>query len=128
MEALNLSPPKIGTVEEFQGQERLVIIVSVVRSSLLHTPNNIAKSLGFTACPRRINVALTRARAVLVILGNPISLSKYPYWRSVVKYCGKNNCITGCNIRLFYKNDELEENEKEGKTVKEEEEGINEVS
>lgn len=99
--ALNLSVPKIGTVEDFQGQERYAIILSAVRSSSFHSSKNIFQSLGFVACPKRLNVALTRARALLVIIGNPDVLSKDPYWKTVLEYCLKRNSYTGCNLIQF---------------------------
>ncbi|EIW74341.1 P-loop containing nucleoside triphosphate hydrolase protein [Coniophora puteana RWD-64-598 SS2] len=67
---------KIGTVESFQGQERRVIIVSTVRS----------RNLGFVSEPQRINVALTRARALVIVVGNPLALAEDPYWRTLLLY------------------------------------------
>lgn len=89
--------PKIGTVEDFQGQERDVIILSAVRSSQSHVGNDIRHALGFVASPRRLNVALTRARAVLIIMGNPHLLSMDAYWRSVLLHCIRNNSYLGCD-------------------------------
>lgn len=95
---LEIPVPKIGTVEDFQGQERYVIILSAVRSSLTYIGNDIKHSLGFVASPRRLNVALTRARAILIIVGNPHLLSTDPYWRSALLYCIKNNSYLGCDM------------------------------
>ena len=97
---LDIPVPKIGTVEDFQGQERHVIILSAVRSSLTHIGNDIKHSLGFVASPRRLNVALTRARAILIIVGNPHLLSTDPYWRSALMYCVKNDSYLGCDLPL----------------------------
>lgn len=68
--------PKIGTVEEFQGQERDVIILSTVRARhyIGMGAASVRDSLGFVACPERTNVALTRARFVLMIIGDPAAL------------------------------------------------------
>lgn len=92
--------PKIGSVEEFQGQERKVIIMSAVRSSptLLETDRHHA--LGFVASPKRLNVALTRARALLIILGNPHLLVRDPSWRSVLNYCVERGAYTGCDLPI----------------------------
>lgn len=46
---------KVGSVEEFQGQERRVIIVSTVRSNIEFVQTDITHSLGFVANPRRFN-------------------------------------------------------------------------
>jgi len=61
---------KLGTVETFQGQERDVVIVSVVRSD----PNNLKHDrkfkLGFMDNYKRMNVAVSRAKELLLIVGN----------------------------------------------------------
>lgn len=56
--------PKIGTVEEFQGQERDIIMISTVRSTLKCVQNDLKYNLGFIQNPRRMNVAISRARYV----------------------------------------------------------------
>ncbi|XP_033328598.2 putative RNA helicase armitage isoform X1 [Megalopta genalis] len=89
--------PKISSVEGFQGQERNVIIISAVRSSLKICGDD-KYSLGFVACPRRLNVAITRARALVIILGNPRLLVQDPYWRSVLQYCIDHDSYTGLNF------------------------------
>ncbi|XP_029039267.2 probable RNA helicase armi [Osmia bicornis bicornis] len=97
---LNVDLPKISSVEGFQGQERNVIIISAVRSSSNFINEDIKHSLGFVACPRRLNVAITRARALVIILGNPYLLAQDPYWRSVLIYCINRNSYTGCTFTL----------------------------
>jgi helicase MOV-10 len=84
---------KVATVEEFQGQERRIIIVSTVRSSASYVQHDIQQSLGFLQNPKRFNVAVSRAKALLVIIGNPVILSQDPYWyvlnqfyRSLIQY------------------------------------------
>lgn len=95
---LDVKLPKISSVEGFQGQERNVIIISAVRSSSSFVNDDIRHSLGFVACPRRLNVAITRARALVIILGNPRLLSQDPYWRNVLTYCINQDSYTGCNF------------------------------
>ncbi|KAG7097710.1 hypothetical protein E1B28_005034 [Marasmius oreades] len=77
---------KVGSVEEFQGQERKVIIVSTVRSSREFVEYDLRHTLGFVANPRRFNVAVTRAQSLLVIVGDPSVLSLDPLWRSFLNY------------------------------------------
>ena len=67
---------KVGTTEEFQGQERLAIILSTVRSSPNYLNTDDQSSVGFLANPKRFNVAITRAKALLVVVGNPTVLCK----------------------------------------------------
>lgn len=52
----------IGTVEEFQGQERLIILLSAVRTCRENANLDLKRNLGFICCPKRLNVAVSRAR------------------------------------------------------------------
>ncbi|KAL1128994.1 hypothetical protein AAG570_013526 [Ranatra chinensis] len=98
LERMAVEPPKVGSVEEFQGQEKMAIIVSVVRSSPEIITVDMQKALGFVANGRRLNVALSRARAVLIILGNPHLLSLDTHWRSVLKHCVETDSYVGCDL------------------------------
>ncbi|KAJ8087594.1 hypothetical protein PM082_006427 [Marasmius tenuissimus] len=86
---------KVGSVEEFQGQERKVIIVTTVRSSREFVDYDLRHTLGFVANPRRFNVAVTRAQSLLVIVGDPNVLSLDPLWRSFLNYVYENGGWTG---------------------------------
>ncbi|EFA01219.2 RNA helicase Mov10l1 [Tribolium castaneum] len=88
--------PKVGTVEEFQGQEFNVIILSTVRSNKKHVASDLKYTMGFVASPRRLNVAITRAKALLIIIGNPKLLSMDRSWRSVINYCIERGSYIGC--------------------------------
>ncbi|XP_043967053.1 putative helicase mov-10-B.1 [Gambusia affinis] len=78
---------KVGSVEEFQGQERRVILVSAVRSSANYMDFDKKFSLGFIKSEKRFNVAVTRAKALLIVVGNPLMLSSDPTWASFIEYC-----------------------------------------
>ncbi|KAJ3819685.1 RNA helicase [Lentinula raphanica] len=77
---------KVGSVEEFQGQEKRIVIISTVRSSIDFIGADIHRMLGFVASPHRFNVAITRAQALLIVIGNPMTLSLDPLWRSFLSY------------------------------------------
>ncbi|NXD64784.1 SDE3 helicase, partial [Eolophus roseicapillus] len=77
----DISLLKVGSVEQFQGQERRIILISTVRSygKYLHLDQNF--KLGFLKNPKRFNVAITRAKALLIVVGNPAVLSKDQHWQ-----------------------------------------------
>jgi len=89
---------KVGSVEEFQGQERKVIIISTVRSSKEFVKYDLKHTLGFVANPRRFNVAVTRAQALLIIVGDPQVLSLDPLWRAFLNYIYLNDGWVGPDI------------------------------
>ncbi|KAJ3561909.1 hypothetical protein NP233_g9903 [Leucocoprinus birnbaumii] len=89
---------KVGSVEEFQGQERKVIIISTVRSSKEFVSYDIRHTLGFVASPRRFNVSVTRAKALLIIIGDPNVLGLDPLWRLFLNYIHNNNGWKGPDI------------------------------
>jgi len=68
---------EIASVDAFQGREKDFILVSCVRSSE-------SQGIGFLSDPRRLNVALTRSRLGLILLGNPRVLSKNPLWAALL--------------------------------------------
>uniref|UniRef100_UPI00398F43D6 RNA helicase Mov10l1 isoform X2 n=1 Tax=Pristiophorus japonicus TaxID=55135 RepID=UPI00398F43D6 len=93
-----LSDIKVGSVEEFQGREKLVIIVSTARSSEENLAEDTYYVLGFLSNPKRFNVAITRAKALLIVVGNPHILLKDPCWGALLEYCVVNDAYVGCNL------------------------------
>lgn len=69
----------VNTVDGFQGQERDVILISLVRS-------NDEGQIGFLKDLRRMNVAMTRARMKLIILGNRDTMTKHPFYKKLWEY------------------------------------------
>ncbi|KAF3856633.1 hypothetical protein F7725_017356 [Dissostichus mawsoni] len=91
----DLKELKVGSVEEFQGQERKIIMVSTVRSSINYLKMDKDFNIGFLANEKRFNVALTRARSLLIVVGNPVILNKDPTWEKFISYCVKEKGYTG---------------------------------
>ncbi len=69
----------INTVDGFQGQERDIIVLSMVRS-------NDDGQIGFLRDLRRMNVAITRARMKVIILGDVATLTRHPFYRQLWQY------------------------------------------
>lgn len=70
---------KISSVDSFQGGESDIVILSCVRSQLKQEQE--LKSVGFLSNVRRLNVALTRAKQALWIIGNPDYLQINSHWK-----------------------------------------------
>lgn len=74
----------INTIDAFQGQERDVIYISLVRS-------NPKCEIGFLKDYRRMNVAMTRAKKLLVIVGDSATVGADPFYEKLLEYCEKIN-------------------------------------
>ena len=87
-------PIRISTVDRFQGMERNIVIVSMVRSNLIQSSKDqlpdmrryvkgypTQRSLGFAQSPNRLNVALSRAKRLLIIIGNEELFSVLPIYK-----------------------------------------------
>ena len=77
---------EVSSVDGFQGREKELILFSAVRS-------NAAKQLGFLTDFRRLNVALTRARRGLVVVGDPETLAADATWRAYLQWLEKRGCV-----------------------------------
>ncbi|PIL26781.1 hypothetical protein GSI_11117 [Ganoderma sinense ZZ0214-1] len=73
---------RLGTVDIFQGQEAKIVIVSLVRNS--GQIDTESASIGFLKSPNRINVALSRAKHGLFVLGNASNLRRNPTWSTIL--------------------------------------------
>ena len=69
----------INTIDSFQGQERDVVYISLTRS-------NADNKIGFLSEIRRMNVAMTRARKKLVVIGDSSTLAQVPFYAAFIKY------------------------------------------
>ncbi|XP_074649914.1 regulator of nonsense transcripts 1-like [Tubulanus polymorphus] len=77
---------EVASVDAFQGREKDFIVLSCVRA-------NEHQGIGFLNDPRRLNVALTRARFGIIIVGNPKVLSKQPLWNHLLNHYKENHVL-----------------------------------
>lgn len=74
----------INTIDSFQGQERDIVYISMTRS-------NAESTIGFLSDVRRMNVAMTRARQKLVVIGDSATLSQLPFYADFISYAQERN-------------------------------------
>ncbi len=74
----------VNTIDSFQGQERDIVYISMTRS-------NTEGTIGFLSDIRRMNVAMTRARKKLVIIGDSATLSRLPFYADLIAYAEQKN-------------------------------------
>lgn len=74
----------VNTIDSFQGQERDAVFISLTRS-------NADATIGFLSDIRRMNVALTRARKKLVVVGDSATLSQFPFYADFIQYAQEHN-------------------------------------
>jgi superfamily I DNA and/or RNA helicase len=74
----------INTIDSFQGQERDIVYISMTRS-------NAENNIGFLSDIRRMNVAMTRARKKLVVIGDSATLSQFPFYADFMSYAQEKN-------------------------------------
>ncbi len=86
--SLTQSPP----IPQFT-RDSCLGFVSVCTQVLSCVRSNEQGSIGFLGDPRRLNVALTRARFGVVLLGNPRVLSRQPLWNGLLNYFKENGCL-----------------------------------
>ncbi|KAI9462824.1 P-loop containing nucleoside triphosphate hydrolase protein [Lactarius psammicola] len=88
LKVADLRGVSVGSVEQFQGQERKVIILATTRSN---EAVNKREAMGFLQNRRRMTVAITRAQALLIVVGDPDVLGKDELWRTFLNYA----CLRG---------------------------------
>lgn len=93
---LGLHNITVGTVETFQGQEKEIIILTTVRTKYFQ--HDDTEHIGFLSNRKRFNVAVTRAKNALIVIGNPPVLRKDKCWNALWEFCNKNNACMDINI------------------------------
>ncbi|KAJ3196718.1 hypothetical protein HDU82_001681 [Entophlyctis luteolus] len=85
----------VGSVEEFQGGEKKVILLSTVRSSSQWVRRDQKFNIGFLCNPKRFNVSISRAKDLMIVVGNPEILCSDKHWNKLVRYCEANDACVG---------------------------------
>ncbi|KAG0368984.1 hypothetical protein BGZ54_000680, partial [Gamsiella multidivaricata] len=88
----------VGTVEDYQGQEYRIMFISTTRSRAKYLDQDVRQGLGLVHFRKRFNVALTRAMAMMVIVGNPELLVLDEHWANYLHFCLRNGAYTGCPL------------------------------
>lgn len=86
----NIPTVNIGPLEAFQGLESKLVILCTTRTRDRFIEQDVARGLGVIHEPRRFNVALTRAKEGLVVIGNPTVLDKDKHWAAFLAFCHRN--------------------------------------
>ncbi|XP_059053371.1 putative helicase mov-10-B.1 [Achroia grisella] len=99
LDSENYNNVEVGTVAAFQGKEKRVILVSTVRANSKLLDYDAKYSLGFLVDDKRFNVTLTRAKAKIIIIGNPACLERDCKWRIYMDLCKKYDCYHGMETK-----------------------------
>lgn len=86
-DGLNIDALEIDTVDGFQGREKEAVIISLVRS-------NGKGEIGFLADTRRMNVALTRARRKLIVIGDSATIARHPFYQRLLDHFERHGAHT----------------------------------
>lgn len=86
----DLSKINIGTVEDYQGMERKYIFLSTVRVSDSFVDQDISKNFGLVEQNKRLNVALSRAQDLMIIVGSPKHLWRDTLWKQLFFFLDRN--------------------------------------
>lgn len=88
---------EIGVTECYQGREKDIMIITTVKSK---------ENIGFLKNNKRLNVSLTRAKYLMIVVGNPVTLLQDPCWAKFIGYCRNNGAFTG-EVTENLKNDKV---------------------
>ncbi|KAI8595413.1 hypothetical protein EDD21DRAFT_391322 [Dissophora ornata] len=88
----------VGTVEDYQGQEYRIMFISTTRSRAKYLDQDVRQGLGLVHFRKRFNVALTRAMAMMVIVGNPELLVLDEHWAEYLHFSLRSGAYTGCPL------------------------------
>ena len=88
----------VGQVEDFQGAEQRVVIVSLVLAAPPERGAAPSARVGLFGCAKKFNVSVTRAKALSVVVGAPGHCRTVPFWRDMLQYCVDQGTYRGCAL------------------------------
>lgn len=120
LRSVGLGSIRVGTLDDYQGQEERIIFISTVLSKLESLPPVLARGTGYTNStndssttlsssaaiwgnPKRFNVAVTRAKALLVVVGHPSVLAADACWRELLRYAVSQGVYRGAGAAAMKK-------------------------
>lgn len=92
---LGLGEVNVGRESDMQGAENRVIIISSVRTSLRFVKDDVRRNRGLIFEPKRFNVATTRSKELLVVIGHIPTLQGDPFWRALIQLGMRHGCCKG---------------------------------
>lgn len=101
LRASNMRSINVGGVEDFQGQESRIIIISTVLSHRI-PQLELNGSLGLLGDHRKFNVAITRGMHLAIVVGQPYCLYSDPHWRQLLEYCDVHGAYSGYRCSLLH--------------------------
>lgn len=93
MRAASLKHVNVGPVEAYQGSEYRFVIICTTRARERFLKNDKEKNIGLILEPRRVNVAMTRAKEGLIVIGNPWIMEKDPIWREWMNFAWRHDAV-----------------------------------
>jgi helicase MOV-10 len=88
----------VGTIENYQAVEQDVIILSLTRANKELLYHDVKKRMGVFGQPKQVNVAMTRAENLYIVVGNPNVMWDDPCWRQFLRFCLRNGLWYGCGL------------------------------
>lgn len=112
LRAAGMGGINVGSVEDFQGQEVRIILISTVLTHRIPSLE-MGGSLGLLGDHRKFNVALTRGMHLAVVIGHPYCLHSDPHWKQLMNYCDKHGTYIGypCSLLERIQKEHKQENE-----------------
>ena len=99
LRAVGLGAVRVGTHDDYQGQETRVLLISTTLSDAPGSASAVASTSTLLGNAKAFNVAITRAQALCIAVGNPTTLANDAHWCELVRFCIEHGAMRGCAYR-----------------------------